>query len=191
MSELKSDCSLKDRLQMLQSLLTILALLGGAGWFWYQGAFGARISLSLSVVDVPINDQFAMVRVKTTIINSGLVAVNFKKRRITIAKISPPEESFEEQLFKFRDTRINGRYVVHYPYGAPPVELENAGSVQPGETEETMTEFVLLRCIRSIAVKSAMCSREFDCFGSEKIFIRDTSTTHVMSSYLGEEKCAT
>lgn len=103
-SKSRASTSLADGIKswvgVVQSLLTIMALLVGGWWAWARGSLAESVDVTQEATAVVLNDEFMLIHVDVTIENKGQRSASIEQIRLDVSQVIPlsgnPLERFDE-----------------------------------------------------------------------------------------------
>jgi len=126
---------LRDWLSIVQSAMTIAALLCAGLWFAFQGPYRPRLEVHNLIAHRRIPNEKQLIVVNVTVKNVGIVRAQIPCVAVLIDQVLPIEEAGP---------------IVSPPSKCPHLEF----SLEPGEADRVNFEYVLTGNIRTVKVTS-------------------------------------
>lgn len=156
---------LKAWLSLVQSVLTITAIIVGAAWFAQQGDPFAKATISHEITDRSIGEGHRWIHIAITIANPGKTMLALETGTIRIQQIKPLDSRGSAVL---ANAVSNGNansvvskehYVVIWPAPVEEYAPKLHVQIEPGESDTLNYEFVIPAEIKTIKVYSDFSER--------------------------------
>ena len=153
---------LKNGLSIVQSMLTIAAILIGAVWFLQQGDPFAKATISHEITDRLLGEGNRWIHIAITITNPGKTALALDTGTIRIQQIKPLDSSVTDALASGTPNSIVSRkhYVVYWTMPVEEYSPQLNAEIAPGESDTLYYEFVIPRAIATMKIYSDFSERQ-------------------------------
>jgi hypothetical protein len=144
--EQKNISSLKDSITVIQSCVTIVAVISGAVWYFLRRKRYPRANISQEVIHRKITNEQILVHVTTTVTNIGEVRLEINDGYSRLRVIGPKfDPIIEEKLKNHQDPHEGSLTFLNWPLDK---ELKLNGDdgyqdVEPGESGDYYFDFVI------------------------------------------------
>jgi len=146
----------KDIIDIVQSLVTILAICGGAFLYYQRRRRFPRTKITHQVADKLISPDRVLLRVVITVSNQGEVLLSLESGFVGVQQVSPCPQTLLDSIGKSGDIVKEGKHEAAWDTLA---EREITFSrrereIEPGEEEEFNFDFLIDADVKTVIVYS-------------------------------------
>jgi hypothetical protein len=161
--------TLKDKVNIIQKIITIAAIIAGGYWFIVQGELNQKADISQSITHRTMG-EYNWIRVSIKIYNKGKRDVILKSGIVRIDKIDP----FPEELGSSLEPKHVSKeeHIIIWPTLAGPIRPELEVKIQSGESDTLWFDFIIPKKWKVIQVYSHL-NRDEESWGWQDRVIYD------------------
>jgi hypothetical protein len=146
---------LKNLAAIIQSFLTVAAIIIGGIWFLYRGEAGTKANVSHVVSHVRISDDWTWVHIATRIENVGKTELDLDSGIIRIQQILPLHNKVSDKLIAGTSLVDEKWKIVLWPTVCPSYYFKGLEvNIAPGEDETIEHEFIIPSYIETAKIYS-------------------------------------
>ena len=156
---------LDDAFGVAQALITGLVILGGAVYAVYRfqlyRELHPHLTISQEVTHRQISDDYLHVGVTATLKNSSRVKIEIREMDFKFLKLAPTTDTDAERLRD--DVFVDGEEEIQWPvcYESKREWQENECVVEPGESMQATSEFIVSSTVRSALLYTYVHNSKF------------------------------
>ena len=164
---------IKERIDIIQSIATILAIVLAAAWFLVQRESFPKASISQIITHRQLNKEWIWVHTAVKISNEGKRLLTLTSGSIRIQHILPLEEKFSQAIQQGISLVHPEESQIPWPVIGKPYKTEIMVKIEPGEHEILYFDFIIPAFLKTIQVYSFFKKRDHYELGLSDITIYD------------------
>lgn len=164
---------LKDIITILQSIVTIVAIIGAFIWFLWTKETSQRANINHEITHRQVHGKWNWVRASITIDNIGKIPIDLSSAIIRIQKILPLDDSLNERINRNEHLIFKGDLIVDWPMIEDPYKIDLKHKINPGEKDNVDVEFMIPSYIKTVKIYCYFERETSPPFGWSKSTIYD------------------
>lgn len=144
----------KDALSALQSVVAVLAIVGGVIWFLWRGQASERVEISHQLEYRLISDKWIWLQTQINIQNTGERTVRDLYGHVSVRKILPLPKEIKRRIQDWESIILEDYEVVDWPTIGKPKEFEDTFYLLPGERDTLYFDFIVPCKVKTINLYS-------------------------------------
>ena len=147
----------KDIADLVQTAITILALIGGAAFAAYKlelfRDFEPHLNVSHAINHRRVGDNYVHIDVTVTLHNSSKVKVDLRSGFVVLQRIAPEEDETIQDIYT---SAYGGQFIDDFSWHVLYEEIwdwqVNEFSIEPGESRNQVLEFIISKEVETVRV---------------------------------------
>lgn len=139
---------------VLQSSLTVAAIIAAGLWFWWQGEFRERLNVDHDFQCRQLTSKWVWIHLAMDIENVGRRDVDLQTVKVWTQKIVPMDKDFRDQLLKKQHLVDPETGRVQWRVIDKTREIQLERKIAPGESDQQTAEFIVPSRVRTVRLYS-------------------------------------
>lgn len=169
----------KDSLDIVQKIGTIVALIAAAWWFYVQEETAGRLNVSLGVDDRQLSDQWALVTVTLEMENVGKRNIETSEALVRVQKVLPLESDAAAKLAQGKHLISKNDSDVLWPVLDRTYRSTEWRLLRANEKDHLYVEFLIPACVKTAKIYAEIS-------GQFRDLVWHRASLHDLKSHKGE-----